>query len=186
MALSCWVLNSSILVPASLLQHLDWSFGQVIGKRNLFHYTSLIMLLILLSKHIFLSDARSKVWLILLSLRNAFDLALTIHLPFRSTQWGLYDLPLTNFSISQQDSVGSGEAPSSLTGPLGNGTAVEQFVLEPAKEGTLVKCRISRDRKGMDRGLFPTYFLHVERDDGKKVCKAGQKVRIGTNGKVWE
>lgn len=67
--------------------------------------------------------------------------------------------------------MGSGDAPSSLTGPLGNGAAVEQFVLEPAKEGTLVKCRISRDRKGMDRGLFPTYFLHVERDDGKKVSK---------------
>lgn len=66
--------------------------------------------------------------------------------------------------------MGSSEAPTSLTGPLGNGAAVERFVLEPAKEGTLVKCRISRDRKGMDRGLFPTYFLHMERDDGKKVC----------------
>lgn len=67
--------------------------------------------------------------------------------------------------------MGSSEAPTSLTGPLGNGAAVERFVLEPAKEGTLIKCRISRDRKGMDRGLFPTYFLHMERDDGKKVCK---------------
>lgn len=31
------------------------------------------------------------------------------------------------------------------------------------------KCRITRDRKGMDRGLYPTYFLHLERDYGKKV-----------------
>ncbi|XP_050691142.1 tubby protein homolog [Eriocheir sinensis] len=73
---------------------------------------------------------------------------------------------------SSADSQGSGDAPSSL----GNGAAVEQFVIEPAKEGTLVKCRISRDRKGMDRGLFPTYFLHVERDDGKKMfLLAGRK-----------
>ena len=36
-------------------------------------------------------------------------------------------------------------------------------------KGTLVKCRITRDRKGMDRGLFPTYFLHMEREDGRKV-----------------
>lgn len=92
---------------------------------------------------------------------------------------GLVDLPFTISSSFQQDSQGSGDAPSSLTGPLGNGAAVEQFVIEPAKEGTLVKCRISRDRKGMDRGLFPTYFLHVERDDGKKVCKAGEEDRTG-------
>ncbi|MCL4147526.1 UNVERIFIED_CONTAM: hypothetical protein GTU68_046538 [Idotea baltica] len=53
---------------------------------------------------------------------------------------------------------------------------MERLVVEPAAEGTLVKCRISRDRKGMDRGLFPTYFLHVERDDGKKVfLLAGRK-----------
>lgn len=47
--------------------------------------------------------------------------------------------------------------------------AVEQFVVTPAKHGTLYKCRIARDRKGMDRGLYPTYFLHLEKDYGKKV-----------------
>nr|XP_045605031.1 tubby protein homolog [Procambarus clarkii]XP_045605032.1 tubby protein homolog [Procambarus clarkii] len=92
------------------------------------------------------------------------------------------------FSISQQghdhqghrpnsaESVGSGEAPSSLAGNLDDGPEVEKFVVEPAAEGSLIKCRISRDRKGMDRGLFPTYFLHMERDDGKKVfLLAGRK-----------
>ena len=29
---------------------------------------------------------------------------------------------------------------------------LDQFVLEPAPQGALVKCRITRDRKGMDRG----------------------------------
>lgn len=46
---------------------------------------------------------------------------------------------------------------------------VEQWVLQPAAQGCLYKCRITRDRKGMDRGLFPLYYLHLERDYGKKV-----------------
>lgn len=53
---------------------------------------------------------------------------------------------------------------------------LDAFVLEPSPQGCVVKCRITRDRKGMDRGLFPTYFLHMERDDGKKVfLLAGRK-----------
>lgn len=39
----------------------------------------------------------------------------------------------------------------------------------PAKQRTLYQCRITRDRKGMDRGLYPTYFLHLEREYGRKV-----------------
>ena len=46
--------------------------------------------------------------------------------------------------------------------------SVEQFVMEPAAQGVLVKCRVTRDRRGMDRGFYPTYFLHMEKDDGKK------------------
>ena len=53
---------------------------------------------------------------------------------------------------------------------------LDEFVLEPAPQGSVVKCRITRDRKGMDRGLYPTYFLHMEREDGKKVfLLAGRK-----------
>nr|XP_019933327.2 protein king tubby 2 [Aedes albopictus] len=53
---------------------------------------------------------------------------------------------------------------------------VEQWVTQPAPQGVLYKCRITRDRKGMDRGLFPIYYLHLERDYGKKVfCLAGRK-----------
>lgn len=54
--------------------------------------------------------------------------------------------------------------------------AVETFVVTPAKHGTLYKCRIARDRKGMDRGLYPTYFLHLEKDYGKKVFLLAGKV----------
>ncbi|XP_028256220.1 tubby-related protein 3 isoform X2 [Parambassis ranga] len=53
---------------------------------------------------------------------------------------------------------------------------LEEFVLRPAPRGTTVKCRISRDKKGMDRNLYPTYFMHLEREDGKKVfLLAGRK-----------
>ncbi|XP_012255738.2 protein king tubby [Athalia rosae] len=53
---------------------------------------------------------------------------------------------------------------------------IEQFVLQPANKKMHYKCRITRDRKGMDRGLYPTYFLHLERDYGKKVfLLAGRK-----------
>ncbi|CAB3359755.1 Hypothetical predicted protein [Cloeon dipterum] len=72
-------------------------------------------------------------------------------------------------SFAQLDSPGAGDDRGGqllLSGVLSN---LEQFAVEPAPQGALVKCRITRDRKGMDRGLFPTYFLHLERDDGKKV-----------------
>ncbi|KAG4074061.1 hypothetical protein HA402_014266 [Bradysia odoriphaga] len=53
---------------------------------------------------------------------------------------------------------------------------VEQWVVQPASQGCLYKCRITRDRKGMDRGLFPLYYLHLERDYGKRVfLLAGRK-----------
>ncbi|KAL3267075.1 hypothetical protein HHI36_011215 [Cryptolaemus montrouzieri] len=46
---------------------------------------------------------------------------------------------------------------------------IEKFISQPAQQKVLYKCRITRDRKGMDRGLYPTYFLHLEKDYGKKV-----------------
>uniref|UniRef100_A0A4W4DVV2 Tubby-like protein n=1 Tax=Electrophorus electricus TaxID=8005 RepID=A0A4W4DVV2_ELEEL len=53
---------------------------------------------------------------------------------------------------------------------------LEEFVLRPAPRGITVKCRITRDKKGMDRGLYPTYFMHLEREDGKKLfLLAGRK-----------
>lgn len=56
---------------------------------------------------------------------------------------------------------------------------VEQWVTQPAPQGVLYKCRITRDRKGMDRGLFPIYYLHLERDYGKRMfCLAGLLLAI--------
>ncbi|XP_053169883.1 tubby-related protein 3 isoform X1 [Scomber japonicus] len=67
---------------------------------------------------------------------------------------------------------GSPTAESSLV----DVTNLEEFVLRPAPRGNSVKCRITRDKKGMDRGLYPTYFMHMEREDGKRVfLLAGRK-----------
>ncbi|KAF2356048.1 Tubby C-terminal, partial [Trinorchestia longiramus] len=65
--------------------------------------------------------------------------------------------------------------------PHSTSQEIEKFCLEPAPQGVLIKCRISRDRKGMDRGLYPTYFLHREREDGKKTfLLAGRKRKKST------
>lgn len=48
-------------------------------------------------------------------------------------------------------------------------TDLEEFALMPAPQGHNIKCRITRDKKGVDRGIFPTYYLHMELEDGKKV-----------------
>uniref|UniRef100_A0A8C4VHB0 Tubby-like protein n=1 Tax=Gopherus evgoodei TaxID=1825980 RepID=A0A8C4VHB0_9SAUR len=51
---------------------------------------------------------------------------------------------------------------------------LEDFVLRPAPQGVTIKCRVTRDKKGMDRGLYPTYYLHL--DNEKKVfLLAGRK-----------
>lgn len=60
-----------------------------------------------------------------------------------------------------------GQASNELEGDVSG--QVEQWVLQPAAQGCLYKCRITRDRKGMDRGLFPLYYLHLEREYGKKI-----------------
>ncbi|XP_067902420.1 tubby protein isoform X2 [Heterodontus francisci] len=53
---------------------------------------------------------------------------------------------------------------------------LEEFAIRPSSQGITIKCRITRDKKGMDRGMYPTYYLHLERDDGKKVfLLAGRK-----------
>lgn len=55
---------------------------------------------------------------------------------------------------------------------------VEQWVVEPAAQGSLYKCRITRDRKGMDRGMFPLYYLHLEREYGKKIFLLAGKLNV--------
>ncbi|KFW11967.1 Tubby-related protein 3, partial [Eurypyga helias] len=59
---------------------------------------------------------------------------------------------------------------------LGEVENLEDFALHPAPRGVTVKCRITRDKKGMDGGLFPTYYMHLEREDNRKTfLLAGRK-----------
>ncbi len=47
---------------------------------------------------------------------------------------------------------------------------LNEFVHRPCPENMTIKCRLTRDQKGMERSLYPTYFLHMEREDsGKKI-----------------
>lgn len=64
--------------------------------------------------------------------------------------------------------VASAPAPT-VNEPAMDVDDLEEFVLRPAPQGVRVKCRITRDKKGMDRGMYPTYYLHLEKEDGKKV-----------------
>lgn len=80
-------------------------------------------------------------------------------------------------------SQGSNELEGDVSGQI------EQWVVQPAAQGCLYKCRITRDRKGMDRGLFPLYYLHLERDYGKKVfLLAGKLTLMATQARsvVWD
>ena len=43
----------------------------------------------------------------------------------------------------------------------------------PAPEGVVIQCRITRDKKGVDKGMYPMYYLKLERpeaDGVKQVC----------------
>ncbi|KAK1796387.1 hypothetical protein P4O66_009443, partial [Electrophorus voltai] len=56
---------------------------------------------------------------------------------------------------------------------------LEGFVLQPAQQGVTVKCKVTRDKRGVDRGLYPTYYLHL--DNEKKVfLLAGRKRKKST------
>ncbi|XP_059834136.1 tubby-related protein 3-like isoform X3 [Hypanus sabinus] len=77
-------------------------------------------------------------------------------------------------SVKQEPATAS--LPSRGSGLNLDADNLEEFVLRPAPRGITIQCRVTRDKKGMDRGLYPTYFMHLERDDGKKLfLLAGRK-----------
>uniref|UniRef100_A0A8B9SBX8 Tubby-like protein n=1 Tax=Apteryx owenii TaxID=8824 RepID=A0A8B9SBX8_APTOW len=80
-------------------------------------------------------------------------------------------------ATSKKSNKEAASAPSPSTNePLIDVDDLEEFAVRPAPQGATVKCRITRDKKGMDRGMYPTYYLHLEREHGKKVfLLAGRK-----------
>ncbi|KAM9813767.1 tubby-related protein 3-like [Neosynchiropus ocellatus] len=56
---------------------------------------------------------------------------------------------------------------------------LEKFVLEPAPQGVTVKCRVTRDQRGMDKSLYPLYYLHLD-NEKKTFLLAGRKRKKST------
>ncbi|XP_053197714.1 tubby protein homolog [Scomber japonicus] len=53
---------------------------------------------------------------------------------------------------------------------------LEKFALRPAPKNMTLQCRVTRDRSGVEKGIYPTYYLHMEKEDGKRVfLMAGRK-----------
>ncbi|KAH0504763.1 Tubby-related protein 2 [Microtus ochrogaster] len=46
------------------------------------------------------------------------------------------------------------------------GEDMEAYVLLPAPREHMVQCRIVRNKHGMDKSMFPSYYLYLEADDG--------------------
>lgn len=85
-------------------------------------------------------------------------------LPTKCWSWGL--LTLNSFF---QDPGASGVTAQQGDAQLGEVENLEDFAYSPAPRGVTVKCRVTRDKKGMDRGLFPTYYMHLEKEENRKV-----------------
>ncbi|XP_070705408.1 tubby-related protein 1 [Pempheris klunzingeri] len=56
---------------------------------------------------------------------------------------------------------------------------LEKFVMEPAPQGVTVKCRVTRDQRGMDKSLYPLYYLHLD-NEKKTFLLAGRKRKKST------
>ncbi|KAL0984313.1 hypothetical protein UPYG_G00139820 [Umbra pygmaea] len=83
-------------------------------------------------------------------------------------------IPL-NSNYRQQDNSDSDNDIERVTTPL-SVEDLEQFALRPAPRDTTIQCRITRDRRGVEKGMYPTYYLHMEKEDGKRVfLMAGRK-----------
>merc|ERR1719427_1869461 len=78
--------------------------------------------------------------------------------------------------IESPDKIGSSGGNPGNISPGIDTANLELFCTRPAPQGFTMKCRVTRDKKGLDRHAYPTYFLHLERDDGKKIfLLAGRK-----------
>ena len=50
--------------------------------------------------------------------------------------------------------------------PEGNAIAnLTEFVKRPAPEGATIRCRVQREKRGMERSMFPTYFLYLDESE---------------------
>ncbi|XP_053462470.1 tubby-related protein 2 [Nycticebus coucang] len=53
---------------------------------------------------------------------------------------------------------------------------MEAYVLQPVIRGITLQCRISRDKHGLEKTMFPSYYLYMEAGNGRKhFLLAGRK-----------
>ncbi|OAF66123.1 hypothetical protein A3Q56_06150 [Intoshia linei] len=74
-----------------------------------------------------------------------------------------------NIQVKQKLKIENQSSGSSSGFITENCEKINEFVLKPAPQGVPIKCRITRDKKGVDRGIYPTYYLHMERSEDRKV-----------------
>ncbi|MEQ2300537.1 hypothetical protein AMECASPLE_026685 [Ameca splendens] len=78
-------------------------------------------------------------------------------------------------SNSRETSSSSSEHNERVTSPM-SVEDLEKFSLRPAPRDVTIQCRVTRDRRGVEKGIYPTYYLHMEKEDGKRVfLMAGRK-----------
>lgn len=41
-------------------------------------------------------------------------------------------------------------------------TNLQDFILKPAPDGVSIRCRVQREKRGVERSMYPTYYLHLE------------------------
>ncbi|XP_006770029.2 PREDICTED: tubby-related protein 2 isoform X2 [Myotis davidii] len=89
------------------------------------------------------------------------------------------------------ESEGGGGFGSARSSPLSSLLApdpgltsdLEEYVLRPAVRGCTMQCCISRDKRGIDKGMFPFYYLYLEAINGhsrKHFLLAGRKRKMST------
>ena len=81
-------------------------------------------------------------------------------------------------AVSARELPSSDVLSSSTSFPIGDIDNLAEFVLRPAPEGVTVKCRVTREKRGMERSVYPTYYLFLEREEGgKKIFLLGARKR---------
>lgn len=81
----------------------------------------------------------------------------------------MYPILVAHRKLCFQETGAAGVTAQQSDAQLGEVENLEDFAYSPAPRGVTVKCRVTRDKKGMDRGLFPTYYMHLEREENRKV-----------------
>ncbi|KAL3318807.1 hypothetical protein Ciccas_002527 [Cichlidogyrus casuarinus] len=54
---------------------------------------------------------------------------------------------------------------------------LQSFVTSPAPQGVVIRCCITRHKDSIEKGFYPSYFLHLEREDNKKFFLLAAKRR---------